>query len=180
VATRTIADDQFRPEQPVFLTTGYFLNGTAYKYNLSNDERPTTRVLQGTHSILASHQVSEEALRQYLVSKNSPLVDYTGSLLTSPFWSTIIGICTIEEYSCSVNPYGSNNLWGIMRGGHLERFESIEMGIQAINDFLEKAETSGRTTIESFKGWYCQSECTNWESTVIQTKEKVENLKPAQ
>lgn len=128
------------------------------------------------HSIRATKTISEEALRQYLASKKSPLSDYVATLLDSPYYSTILGICTIEEYSCSVNPYGTNNLWGLMAQGKLLSYSSLGDGIQAINNFLAKAETNGRTTIESFRGWYCASACTNWESTVIQTKDKLEAL----
>lgn len=129
-----------------------------------------------SHSIRASKTVSEEALRQYLEARKSPLANYAELIVQSPYASTIIGICTIEEYSCSVNPYGTNNLWGLMSGGKLIRFVSIEAGIDAINNFLSKAENNGRRTVESFRGWYCASECTNWESTVISTKEKLESL----
>jgi hypothetical protein len=129
-----------------------------------------------THPILASKTIPEEALRQYLESKHSPLAPWAGVLRSSPYWSTIIAICTIEEYSCRVDPYDSHNLWGLMSGGHLIRFGSLDEGIQAINDFLAKAESNGRTTIESFEGWYCASACTNWQSVVINTKAAVESL----
>jgi hypothetical protein len=141
---------------------------------------PTTKIQTretSVHPIRASTTISEEACRQYLESKNSPLSAYCGGgLLTSSYWSTIIAICTIEEYSCSVNPYGTNNLWGLMSGGHLIYFDSLSAGLDAINNFLNRADHNNRTTIESFRGWYCASECSTWESTVIQTKETVENL----
>lgn len=130
-----------------------------------------------SHSIQATTTISEEALRQYLDTKGaSNLLPFASQILESPYWSTIIGICTIEEYSCSVNPYETNNLWGLMSGGHLIKFSTLGDGITAIDTFLAKAERNGRTTIESFRGWYCASECTNWESTVINTKEKLEAL----
>lgn len=134
------------------------------------------RVQDSSHSIRANNQITEEALRQYLETKNSPLADFSGQVLSSPYWSTIIAICTIEEYSCSVNPYGSNNLWGLMSHGKLIRYNSLSDGIDAIASFLERAETTGRTTIESLNCWYVQPCSSNWESTVISTKEKLEAL----
>lgn len=126
------------------------------------------------HSIRSNKQISEETLRQYLISKASPLADYAGRIANSDYAGTIIAICW-EESNCRID-YGTNNFFGLMSGGKLIRFVSIEAGISAINDFLSKAENNGRRTVESFRSWYCTSKCSNWESTVIHTKEKVENL----
>lgn len=63
-----------------------------------------------------------------------------------------------------------------MSGGKLIRFDSLEQGIDAINNFLNKAENNDRRTVESFRGWYCASSCENWESVVISTKERLESL----
>ena len=127
-------------------------------------------------SIRASHTISEEALRQYLEAKHSPLESEIQQLLNSPYWSTIIGICTIEEYSCSVNPSNSNNLWGLMSNGKIIRFPTLEAGIQAINDFLAKAEIKGRTTIEKLNCWYVQPCSQTWLKTVLRTKDLLESL----
>lgn len=134
--------------------------------------------------IRADETGTAEALRQYLQSKGSPLAPFTDRLLESEYWSTIIGICTIEQYSCSRLPGGDNwNLWGLMRaGGGLQRFETAAGGIQAIDSFLSKAESRGRTTIESFRGWYCVNRnypgnvCPNWEPTVLKVKNELEAL----
>jgi hypothetical protein len=133
-------------------------------------------------SIRAATTMPDEALRQYLESKGSPLSDYVQELLESPYWSTIIWICTIEEYSCSVNPHDSNNLWGIMCSGSICSYPSLEAGIAAIDAFLRKAESNGRDTIEEFRGWYCVNDkypgkiCPNWESVVLRTKSQLESL----
>lgn len=149
-----------------------------YRPNIQPDIRQASVVGNtANHPIRASKSVSSEALRQYLEAKHSPLVDSAGIIAQSAFSSTIIGICAIEEYGCTVNPFGSNNLWGIMCGsGVLCRYADLPTGIDAINRFLERAEARGRTTIESFRGWYCASACTTWEPTVIKVKLLVENL----
>lgn len=132
--------------------------------------------LRQTHPIRASTTITEASLSRFLAEKKSPLEPFSSQLLQSSYWSTIIAICTIEEYSCSHNPSGSNNLWGLMYDGHIIRYNSFTESIAAIDSFLQKADRNGRTTIESFRGWYCASECSTWESTVISTKEKLESL----
>lgn len=127
------------------------------------------------HSILATNQVSEEALRQYLEAKHSPLSAFAFQLSLSPYVSTIIAICTIEEYSCTVNPYGSNNLGGLMSKGKLIRFDTLADWIQTENDWLAKHEQD-HPTIESLNCYYVQPCSSNWLNTVIKTKEEIEAL----
>lgn len=165
---------QTHPPKQITINTEYVNPNPQDSGRAIQPKMDVTRV--GVHPITATTTISEEALRQYLESKKSPLAPYHKEILQSKYWSSIIAICTIEEYSCSVNPYGTNNLWGLMAGGRLLRFDSLPAGIAAIDSFLAKAESNGRTTIESFRGWYCASACTTWEPTVIKTKLKLESL----
>jgi len=142
--------------------------------------------LQTTHPIRASKTISEEALRQYLQSKGSPLGDFTGQLLQSPFWSTIIAI-TAAEQSFSKNPQCwngntrqlSNNLYGMMKPGGeragIRCFDSIMDGWNYMDDWFEKVEPR-RPTIESLRGYYCASACLSWEPTVLRIKNELESL----
>jgi len=130
----------------------------------------------GQHGIRSTDTISEARLRQYLEAEHSPLAPLAAGLLDSPYWSTIIAICTIEEYSCSVNPYGSNNFWGLMANGHLLRFDSVAAGLAAENTFLEHADDTGRDTIESLNCWYVVPCSDNWIDTVLRTKAAVEAL----
>jgi hypothetical protein len=132
------------------------------------------RLSNFSHSILAATAISPEALRQYLESKGSPLAGYVELLQASPYWSTIIGICTIEEYSCTHFP--ENNMGGLMSRGHLIPFNTLADWISAENAFLEKAYAEGKTTIESLNGWYVVPASNEWLNTVIQTKQTLENL----
>lgn len=164
-------------------------NNVIYKPNIEtpvgirpeNGNSSRSGISEG-HSTRSGTTISEEAIRLYLESKRSPLAELSSRILESEYWSSIIAICTIEEYSCSVNPYGSNNLWGIMCSGRICRYDSLAAGIDAIDRFLERAEAKGRTTIESFRSWYCYSDsepghvCRNWESVVLRTKAAVEAL----
>lgn len=160
---------------------------TAYKPTPPSEiDRPrpagTVSTAQDNHTIRASTAGSETAVRQWLTQKDSPIAVLVPSLLQSPYWSTIIGICTIEEYSCSVNPYDTNNLWGIMANGHLKSYPTLRDGIDAIEAFLAQAEDHGRNTIESFAGWYCvdtnqpHNVCPNWQPTVLRIKTQLESL----
>lgn len=128
-------------------------------------------LVQTTHSIRSETKISEEILRQRLQSWNSPLSDYSQKISDSPYSSTILAICYIEQYRCSKAP--NFNFWGLGPG---IRYNSYEEGIDAIIAFLSKAEAKGRTTIESFRGWYCQSACTTWYPTVIKIKTELENI----
>jgi hypothetical protein len=129
--------------------------------------------------------VEAASLRAYLEGKGSPLAPFAELILESKYWSTIIGICHIEQYSCSRLPHGNNwNLWGIMKpGGGLQFYATAQEGLDAIHGFLERAETvRGRPTIESFRGWYCYSSsepghvCSNWEPVVLRIRAEVEAL----
>jgi hypothetical protein len=159
-----------------------------YKHNPPVENPPETRQNQpqaskaAAHSIRAGTSVSAEALRQRLSEWNSPLADYAPQLLESPYWSTVVAICYIEEAKCSINPHGTNNLWGLMASGHLKSYDSLDSGIMAIEAFLAKAESNGRDTVESFRGWYCYQAdtadhvCWNWEDVVIRIKNELESL----
>jgi hypothetical protein len=128
------------------------------------------------HSIRATTAVSLEALRQRLSSWNSPLEDQASLLLRSPYWSTILGICAIEEYHCSVLPGGNNwNLWGIGGAGGLQFYATPEEGIAAINDWLAAHEAT-YPTIESLNGYYVVPASANWQSVVISVKSELESL----
>lgn len=187
MATKALGESQLSPEnvQPKNVQSEQEIpvsNGLVKK---------TPDAERTNHSIRASKTISEEALRQYLEAKHSPLVPWAGSLGESPYWSTIIGICTIEEYSCSVNPHETNNLWGIMCSGHLCSYPSLAAGITAINDYLANRDAQGLDTVEKFRtqkigdkyrAIYCYEAnsadhiCWGWERTVIRVKTELENL----
>jgi hypothetical protein len=146
----------------------------------SSARRDSGSVQSGRHSTRAENLIDVQSLQNYLSDRHSPLAGYSAQILQSPHWSTIIGICWIEQYGCTKALY--NNYWGIMGGGGLRRFASLESGIQGISDLLAKYEANGRDTIEEFRGYYCVNRnypgnvCPNWESTVLKIKAEVESL----
>lgn len=132
-------------------------------------------VYSGRHSTRAEKQISEQTLFLYLSEKHSPLAGFSSQILASPYYSTIIGICTIEQYGCTKAPF--NNYWGIMCGkGYPCKYSDLHAGIEAIDAFLAKAEASGHGTVESLNGYYVQPASSSWLQTVLKIKFELENL----
>ncbi len=123
-----------------------------------------------------------ERLQVWLSDRKSPLAPYSSSILESPYWSTIIGICHIEQSKdggiCNRLPGGKNwNLWGIGGSSGLAYYSTPEQGIQAISELLAKYETEyGKTTIEQLNGFYVLPASNNWLNTVLKSKQLIENL----
>jgi len=112
-------------------------------------------------------------LRFYLEAQGSPLAEYSVQIANSQFWALIIGVCSIEQYNCSKAPY--NNYWGMMTSGGLRHFASLDKAISYMDSYFTKLYTT-RKTVESLRGYYCQSECTNWYPVVLRVKKTLENL----
>ena len=128
-------------------------------------------------STRANRQITAEALGHFLEGKNSPLAPYASLILDSPHWSTVIGICTIEQYGCSRLPYGTNwNLWGIGGAAGLRVYKTPEEAIAAITALLARYEERGYDTIEELNGYYVQPASQNWYSVVTKTKAHIESL----
>jgi hypothetical protein len=129
----------------------------------------------GRHSTRAERTITEGELADFLKRHGSPLELSARQILTSPHWSTIIGICWIEQYHCTKAP--GNNYWGIMAGkGHLAQYATLSDGIDAISSLLVRYEVRGKDTIEELNGYYVQPASQNWFNTVLKTKQLVENL----
>jgi hypothetical protein len=129
----------------------------------------------GRHSTRAEKTIPVEKLRAYLEEKGSPLAPYASNILASPYWSTILGICTIEQYGCTKGP--NFNLWGIMCGsGRVCAYKSWEESIEAIHSLLTKYEARGKDTIEELNGYYVVPASQNWFNVVLKTKQHVEAL----
>jgi len=128
-----------------------------------------------THTpLLASRKIDTTKLRDWLEQQSSPLAPYAEQILTSDYWSLIIGICYIEQYHCSKAP--GNNYWGMMKpGGGLRQFASLPEALSYMDGYFVKL-SGKRDSIESLRGYYCASACTNWEPTVKRIKAELESL----
>lgn len=129
-----------------------------------------------TTLVKANTQITPEKLSAWL--GDSPLAPYSELILKSPHWSTIIGICAIEQYKCQRAP--NWNYWGMMvvKNGvmSLQKFDTAEQAIAEITRRMELYEQRWGSPIENWRGKYCASACSNWESTVIKIKKEVESL----
>ena len=133
------------------------------------------------HSTRAEKTIPVEKLQAYLEQKGSPLAPYAGNILESSYWSTILGICKIEQSKaggiCNRLPGGQNwNLWGIGGASGLNYYSTAEEGIAAISDLLTKYEARGYDTIEKLNGYYVQPASSNWFNVVLRTKQELESL----
>lgn len=150
------------------------------------------RVQNETHSIKSTKELSESTISRWLEQQcwqgtcGSPLAESAYQISQSPYSSTILAICYIEQNHCveALN----NNYWGIGPG---KGFASPEVGISAIEAYLDNLYLEGFTTIESlrtshigdkFIAHYCYENktadhiCWSWEKAVIQIKTQIENL----
>jgi len=131
----------------------------------------------GWHSIRTDKRISRAVLRVWLQERGSPLAGYSDQLMQSPYWSTILGICQIEQYGCARLPGGKNyNLWGIGGSSGLAYYSTPEQAIEAISMLLARYEESGHDTIEKLNGYYVQPASANWLNTVLRTKSELESL----
>lgn len=163
---------------------GYLINSTAYAYEIPTESAVNKKEVGPTHSIRASKTISPENLGQYLTQRHSPLSVFADQITQSPYWSTIIAI-TAAEQSFSKNPICratgelSNNLYGMMKAGGeragIRCFNSLIEGWEYMDSWFAKLEP-GRPSIESLRGYYCASVCSNWESTVLKIKAEIEEL----
>lgn len=130
------------------------------------------------HSVKANGKIDPAKLEAWLkiqkFNKNvgSPLAPYAAEILQSDYWSTIIGICYIEQNHCTSAP--AWNYWGIASGA--THYQSAEQSIAAIDTLLTHYESTGHTTIEKLNGYYVQPANPNWLNIVIKIKAQVEGL----
>ncbi len=189
MATKTLADDEILPEQSVInrpvcdpvLNSNQNESDCFFRPLASKIAKAPNQVGQG-HSTRNSKPISEDTIRGWLNSQTSkgrvgsPLAEYSAQIAASPYSSTILAICYIEQNHCVSAP--GFNYWGIGPG---KRYKSQEEGIAAINAFLERSEAN-HPTIESMRHWYCYAGyteshiCPGWEETILKIKAQIESL----
>lgn len=137
--------------------------------------KPKVTVPKKGTDLKNAHPIDAEKLRVFL--KNSPLASHTEQLVKSDFTALIIGICWIEQYSCTRAP--GNNYWGMMKlGGEragLRVFASLPEAITYMDGYFTRLYPR-RSTVESLRQYYCVGPCTNWEPTVLRIKREIEAL----
>lgn len=129
--------------------------------------------------IRASKTISEDALREFLESKSSPLSGNVRQIAQSPYWSTIIAISAAEQSFYKQPATSPFNMWGRMfpRCCILKKYSSWEEAIADQDAYMRDYwEARGYTTIESLNGRYVYPASSSWLNTVLKIKQEVENL----
>ena len=93
-------------------------------------------------------------LRNYLISKNSPLADHVEMLLLQPNWKLILAISHAESNMCKREL--GHNCWGIGGGNH-RKYPSYNEAIADANKVISRYVNKGYDTPEemlrTYVGW---------------------------
>ncbi|PIR96683.1 MAG: hypothetical protein COT91_05475 [Candidatus Doudnabacteria bacterium CG10_big_fil_rev_8_21_14_0_10_41_10] len=97
-------------------------------------------------------------LKNYLASKNSPLVDHVEILLLQRNWKIVLAISQAESNMCKREI--GHNCWGIGGGNH-RKYPSYAEAIVDANDVVQRYLNRGHTGTKSmmlyYVGWDNQS-----------------------
>ncbi|MCL5435581.1 MAG: hypothetical protein M1275_00680 [Patescibacteria group bacterium] len=98
-------------------------------------------------------------LKNYLESKNSPLVDHVETLLLQPNWKVVLSISHAESNMCKYTL--GNNCWGIGGAKYHRYYPTFAEGIVDASALIEKYHDGGLTTpktmMRRWVGWNNQS-----------------------
>ncbi|MGE5392349.1 MAG: hypothetical protein ACM3NH_01255 [Candidatus Saccharibacteria bacterium] len=114
-----------------------------------------------------------EILKNYLISKNSPLAEYSEHLLSQPNWKMIIAISQSESNMCKRQL--GHNCWGI-GGGNLRKYPSFAEGISDANNVISKYVARGADTPDEMVLRYVAWNNRNWVKAANQTLGQLNNL----
>lgn len=139
----------------------------------SPEPKPAPKSNNLATDLKSDHAPDQAKLTEYLTGIGSPLAPYAAELAQSEYWALLIGICYIEQYQCTRGP--NFNLWGMMKvGGGLRVFSSYPEAIAYMDSYFVRLYPR-RSTVQSLRGYYCASACTNWEPTVLRIKALLES-----
>lgn len=140
--------------------------------NKSADE---TLVTEDTGIIPEAPKVNPnvEILKNYLLSKKSPLAEYSEHLLGQPNWKLIIAISQSESNMCKRQL--GNNCWGI-GGGNLRKYASFKEGITDANGVIAKYVARGADTPDEMVLRYVAWNNRNWVKAANQTLGQLNSL----
>lgn len=98
-------------------------------------------------------------LRNYLLSKNSPLADHVETLILQPNWKIVLSISQAESNMCKRTL--GNNCWGIGGAKYHRYYPTFAQGIVDASVLIEKYHDGGLTTpkkmMRRWVGWNNQS-----------------------
>jgi len=94
------------------------------------------------------------ALRNYLISKDSPLADHVEMLLLQPTWKLTLAISHAESNMCKREV--GHNCWGIGGGNHRKYpsyNEAIADANAVIQRYMDRGHTGPETMLPIYVGW---------------------------
>jgi hypothetical protein len=115
-------------------------------------------------------------IREYLISKKSPMADYAEVIVRQKHWKLLLGISAIESQFCKYQL--GNNCWGItdLKGGY-KQYDSIKEGIIDANNLIERWQKRGSwLTVEKMNCSYVVPCNPNWVLVVNQTIKKLDAI----
>lgn len=116
-----------------------------------------------------------EPLKNYLLSKQSPLANEAENLLAQEHWPLIIAIAQSESNMCKRQMY--NNCWGIGGAWNLRRYASLKDAIVDINQLLaNKYVARGADTPKEIVTRYVGSYSHNWVRAANQVLTQLDQL----
>ena len=96
-----------------------------------------------------------DALKNYLVQKNSPLQNHIEVLLAQPNWKLVLSISHAESNMCRRQL--GNNCWGIGGAKYHRFYPGFAEGVVDANNLIQKYQDSGLTTpkkmMHRWVGW---------------------------
>jgi hypothetical protein len=143
----------------------------AYGTNGSAAEETVTEEVEKIDPAIVNAQV----LRTYLAKKNSPLADYSETLLAQENWKLVLAISNGESTMCKRQR--NYNCWGIGGAWNLRQYSSFEEGIVDVNRILtDKYVARGLDSPEKIVNRYVGHPNSNWVVAVNQILNQLNSL----
>jgi len=116
-----------------------------------------------------------QLVREFLISKESPLAPDTDFLLQQKHWKLLIAISAIESQFCKRKI--SFNCWGIGGDSAYRHYSSYTEAIKDANDLIERWQLRGRwLTIDDMNCHYVVPCNPNWVRVVNYTLKEIDDF----
>jgi hypothetical protein len=108
-----------------------------------------------------------EALRQYLITQNSPLADHANTLVQQNNWKKIIALSNAESSMCRKYIEATSNCWGVGGSNLWTMGENLDQAIVSMNRFLNNyplrsSKKYTAMTFDEMNGLYKQPAREHW------------------
>jgi hypothetical protein len=109
----------------------------------------------------------QNKLKDYLADQDSPLADYTSTLIQLNNWKKIIALSNAESGMCKHYPVNKSNCWGIGGANLWYMGSNLGEGILSMNRFLNTYPNNSKVkytqmTFKQMNGLYKQPAAQHW------------------